>query len=156
MYGLYGLDLCGESSRWIKVVIYSEITETSSSSCYSLGHGELNDASGSSLAFLRDIFFAEICASLCPARGAQDSWIHPWVGRKNIVCLAIVVIITPYLVFHLLTLRTAPSTSFLLGSRVHLTPPTGAPLLILFYNLHRNFCRFLVATGCLMSRPGPR
>ena len=149
MYGLYGLDLCGESSRWIKVVIYSEITETSSSSP---DHGELNDASGSSLAILRDIFFAEICVSLCPAPGAQDSWIHPWVGIKNIVCLAIVVIITPYLVFHLLTLRTAPCTSFLLGSRVHLTPPTGAPLLILLYNLHRNFCLFLVATGCLMSR----
>ena len=56
---MYGLDLCGESSRWIKVVIYSEITETSSSSP---DRGELNDASGSSRDILRDIFFAEICA----------------------------------------------------------------------------------------------
>ena len=76
MYGLYGLDLCGESSRWIKVVIYSEITETSSSS---LDHGELNAASGSSLAFLRDIFCAEICVSVCPARGARD-WLESYLG----------------------------------------------------------------------------
>ena len=58
---MYGLDLCGESSRWIKVVIYSEITETSSSSP---DHGELNDASGSSRDILRDIFFIEICVFL--------------------------------------------------------------------------------------------
>ena len=73
---MYGLDLCGESSRWIKVVIYSEITETSSSSP---DHGELNDASGSSLAFLRDIFFVEICVSVFPARVARD-WLELYLG----------------------------------------------------------------------------
>ena len=97
-----------------------------------------------------ETFSAQRSVFLCARHAAPvTGWNHTWVGRKNIVCLDIVVIITPYLVFHLLT---APSTSFLLGSRVHLTPPTDAPLLILFYNLHRNFCRFLVATGCLMSR----